>query len=189
MDLAKLQFDFYAKDFQHGNPYSADNDSAAVDRTRSYLSKFSGVQRVYQFLLAESAKNNPPTTFNRKFPGTGDAVTSTVEVAWAFTRDGWKFMQDQIKRQNFGGEQWVLGPYQSQGVDRASMERGILDLYTKDYIEQWRNVLRRSNVNRYANYQDASRKLTLLTGSGAPLLALMWWTSQNTVDRSPWRRR
>ena len=89
-------------------------------------------------------------------------------------------MQDQIKRQNFGGEQWVLGPYQSQGVDRASMERGILDLYTKDYIEQWRNVLRRSNVNRYANYQDASRKLTLLTGSGAPLLALMWWTSQNT---------
>ncbi len=180
MDLAKLQFDFYAKDLQHGNPYSADNDSAAVDRTRSYLSKFSGVQRVYQFLLAESAKNNPPTTFNRKFPGTGDAVTSTVEVAWAFTRDGWKFMQDQIKRQNFGGEQWVLGPYQSQGVDRASMERGILDLYTKDYIEQWRNVLRRSNVNRYANYQDASRKLTLLTGSGAPLLALMWWTSQNT---------
>jgi type VI secretion system protein ImpL len=60
------------------------------------------------------------------------------------------------------------------------MERGILDLYTKDYIDQWRNVLRRSNVNRYANYQDASRKLTLLTGSGAPLLALMWWTSQNT---------
>ena len=185
MDLAKLQFDFYAKDLQHGNPYSADNDSAAVDRTRSYLSKFSGVQRVYQFLLAESAKNNPPTTFNRKFPGTGDAVTSTVEVAWAFTRDGWKFMQDQIKRQNFGGEQWVLGPYQSQGVDRASMERGILDLYTKDYIEQWRNVLRRSNVNRYANYQDASRKLTLLTGSGAPLLALMWWTSQNTAIDLP----
>jgi type VI secretion system protein ImpL len=185
MDLVKLQFDFYAKDLQHGNPYSADNDSAAVDRTRSYLSKFSGVQRVYQFLLAESAKNNPPTTFNRKFPGTGDAVTSTVEVAWAFTRDGWKFMQDQIKRQNFGGEQWVLGPYQSQGVDRASMERGILDLYTKDYIEQWRNVLRRSNVNRYANYQDASRKLTLLTGSGAPLLALMWWTSQNTAIDLP----
>jgi type VI protein secretion system component VasK len=47
-------------------------------------------------------------------------------------------------------------------------------------VEQWRNVLRRSNVNRYASYPDASRKLTLLTGSGAPLLALMWWTSQNT---------
>lgn len=180
MDLAKRQFDFYAQDLQHGNPYSSDSDSAAVDRSRSYLSKFSGVQRVYQFLLAESAKKNPPSSFNQKFPGTADAVTSTVEVAWAFTRDGWKFMQDQIKRQNFGGEQWVLGPYQSQGVDRAAMEKGILDLYSKDYVEQWRNVLRRSNVNRYASYPDASRKLTLLTGSGAPLLALMWWTSQNT---------
>jgi len=94
-------------------------------------------------------------------------------------------MQDQIKRQNFGGEQWVLGPYQSQGVDRGAMEKGILDLYTKDYVEQWRNVLRRSNVNRYSSYQDASRKLTLLTGSGAPLLALMWWTSQNTAIDLP----
>jgi len=70
-------------------------------------------------------------------------------------------------------------------VDRGAMEKGILDLYTKDYVEQWRNVLRRSNVNRYGSYQDASRKLTLLTGSGAPLLALMWWTSQNTAIDLP----
>ena len=80
-------------------------------------------------------------------------------------------MQDQIKRQNFGGEQWVLGPYQSQGIDKSAMEKSILDLYAHDYVEQWRNVLRRSNVNRYGSYQDASRKLTLLTGSAAPLSA------------------
>jgi type VI protein secretion system component VasK len=107
-------------------------------------------------------------------------VDSKVEVAWAFTRDGWKFMQDQIKRQNFGGEQWVLGPYMGQGLDQAAMEKGILDLYTRDYIEQWRNVLRRSNVVRYTNYQDASSKLTLLTQSSAPLLHLFHWVSRNT---------
>ena len=180
LDLARRQFDFYARDLRHGNPYSSDLDAAATDRARAYLSKFSGVQRVYQFLLAEAAKKSPSQSFNQKFPGTADAVSSTVEVAWAFTRDGWKFMQDQIKRQNFGGEQWVLGSYQGQGVDRAAMEKGILDLYSHDYIEQWRAVLRRSNVNRYGSYQDASRKLTLLSGSGAPLLALLWWTSQNT---------
>ncbi len=185
MDLAKRQFDFYAQDLQHGNPYPSDSDSAAIDRSRSYLSKFSGVQRVYQFLLAESAKKTPPTTFNQKFPGTADVVASAVEVAFAFTRDGWTFMQDQIKRQNFGGEQWVLGAYQSQGMDRAAMEKGILDLYAKDYVEQWRKVLRGSNVKAYATYQDASRKLTLLTGSSAPLLALMWWTSQNTAVDVP----
>src|SRR5205814_3621683 len=134
------------------------------------LSKFSGVERVYRFLLSEAAKRTPPTTFNQKFPGSGEAVTSQVEVAFAFTRDGWTFMKDQIKKQNFGGELWVLGPYASQGVDQATMEKGILDLYTKDYIEQWRNVLKKSNVNRYASLQDASRKLTKLTGSDAPLL-------------------
>ena len=180
LDLARKQFEFYAQDLPHGNPYAPDSDGGTVERSRSYLSKFSGFQRVYQFLLSEAAKKNPPQSFNQKFPGSGDAVTSNEPVAWAFTKDGWKFMQDQIKKQNFGGEQWVLGAFQSQGVDRAAMEKGILDAYTHDYIEQWRTVLRRSNVNRYAGYQDASRKLTILTGSGAPLLALLWWTSQNT---------
>ncbi len=186
LTLAKQQFDFYAQDLPHGNPYPSDADSGSVDRSRSYLSKFSGFQRVYQYLLSEAAKKSPPVSFNDKFPGSAAAVTSTVPVQWAFTRDGWKFMQDQIKRQNFGGEQWVLGAYQNQSVDRAAMEKGIMDAYAHDYVEQWRAVLRRSNVNRYAGYQDASRKLTLLTGSAAPLLALMWWTSQNTgVDAPP----
>lgn len=185
MDLAKLQFDFYARDLQNGNPYLAVSEAAAVDRARLYLSRFSGVERVYRFLLSEAAKRNPPANFNQKFPGTSEAVTSTVDVAWAFTRDGWTFMQDQIKRQNFGGEQWVLGNYQAQAVDQASMDKGILDLYRRDYVEQWRNVLRRSNVNKYSNLQDASRKLTILTSSQAPLLALFWWTSQNTAIDLP----
>ncbi len=106
-------------------------------------------------------------------------------MAFAFTKDGWTFMQDQIHKQNFGGEQWVLGNYQGQGIDQATMEKGILDLYTKDYVDQWRKVLRGSNVVRYANLGDASRKLTLLTGSSAPLLALFWWTTQNTAIDLP----
>lgn len=185
MNLAKAQFDFYARDLSNGNPYSALGDSGTVDRARQYLSRFSGVQRVYQFLLSEAAKRTPPTTFNQKFAGTSDAVTSPVEVSFAFTKDGWTFMQDQIRKQNFGGEQWVLGAYTGPGSDQATMEKGILDLYTKDYIDQWRRVLRGSNVNRYANFQDASRKLTLLTSPSAPLLALFWWTTQNTAIDLP----
>jgi type VI secretion system protein ImpL len=185
MSLAKAQFDFYARDLHNGNPFPANGDSGAVDHSRQYLSRFSGVQRVYQFLLAEAAKRTPPTTFNQKFPGTSDAVSSPVEVAFAFTKDGWTFVQDQIRKQNFGGEQWVLGSYMGQGLDQATMEKGILDLYTKDYIDQWRRVLRGSNVVRYANLTDASRKLTMLTGSSAPLLALFWWTTQNTAIDLP----
>jgi type VI secretion system protein ImpL len=184
-DLAKLQFDFYARDLPNGNPFVAASDGPAVDRTRVYLSGFSGVERVYRFLLADAAKGHPPTNFNQQFPGSSEAVTDNVEVAWAYTRDGWKYMQDQIKKQNFGGEQWVLGNYQGQSLDQAAMESGILNRYTGDYVTLWRKVLQNGKVNPYANLQDASRKLTLLTSSGAPLLALFWWVSQNTAVDLP----
>jgi type VI secretion system protein ImpL len=185
MDLAKLQFDFYAKDLANGNPYSTPVDTDARDRTRLYLSGFTGIERAYRALLADAAKGHPGVTFNQKFPGSDQAVTSGVEVAWAFTRDGWKYVQDALKKQNFGGEQWVLGPAQAQSLDPATLEKGILDRYAADYVDTWRNVLKKSNVNRYANFADASKKLTLLTGSGAPLLALFWWTSQNTAVDVP----
>ncbi len=186
-DLAKLQFSFYAHDLPNGNPYPAAGDAGAVDHTRIYLSRFTGIERLYRGLLAEAAKQKPgwPTTFNQQFPGSVAVVTDSVEVAWAFTRDGWKFIQDQIKKQNFGGEQWVLGNYQSQTPDKAAIESGIQDRYTKDYVEQWRRVMKQGHVNAYANFADASTKLTLLTGPAAPLLALFWWTSQNTGIDSP----
>ncbi len=184
-DLAKLQFDFYAHDLPNGNPYAANGDGKAIDQTRVYLSRFSGIERVYRFLLAEAEKGHPPTSFLQQFPGSDAAVTDPASVSWVYTRDGWKFIQDQLKKQNYGGEQWVLGNYQSQAVDKATMESGILDRYGKDYIEQWRKVMNVGHVKPYANLADASTKLTLLTGPGAPLLALFWWVSQNTGLDSP----
>lgn len=185
LDLAKLQFDFYAADLHNGNPYSAIAEDSAVTRSRVYLSQFSGLQRVYQGLLSAVDKQFPAASFNQKFPGTGAAVTSTEPVRGAFTKDGAKVVQDAIRKQNFAGEEWVLGPYKGQMPDKSAMQQGLLNLYSADYIAQWRNVLRKSNVNRYGGLKDASNKLTLLTGSGAPLLALFWWTSQNTCVDVP----
>lgn len=180
MDLAKAQFNFYSSDLPHGNPYSSTTDNETVQHARVYLSKFSGYERVYQFLLSEAAKKGQTVSFNQKFTGSAEAVASTYEVPFAYTKDGWKFIQDAIKKANFGGEEWVLGPYQSQNVDKGAMARGILDLYSKDYINTWRTVLKRSSVLRYGDLKDASRKLNILTSNRAPLLALFWWTSQNT---------
>ncbi len=186
MDLAKLQFDFYAHDLHNGNPYPEPGDAAAIDRGRVYLSKFSGVEWVYQFLLSEASKKNPAMSFNEKFPGSSEAVTSTYKVAWAFTREGWAFMQAQLKNKNFSGEQWVLGSYSAQNVDKDTLEAAIRDRYVADYIKQWRAVLFASRVVPYAGYADASKKLLALTSNNAPLLALFWWTSYNTgIDPPP----
>jgi type VI secretion system protein ImpL len=185
LDLAKRQFDFYASDLHNGNPYSAIADDGAVMRSRVYLSQFSGLERVYQGLLSAVDKQLPPVSFNQKFPGTATVLTSAETVRGAFTKDGAKVVGDAIRKQNFAGEEWVLGPYKGQMPDKATMEKGLMDRYSADYIAQWRNVLKKSNVNRYGGLKDASSKLTLLTGSGAPLLALFWWTSQNTCVDVP----
>ncbi len=185
LDLAKTQFDFYAADLHNGNPYSDKADEGAVKRSRIYLSQFSGLQRVYQGLLGMADKQFPPTSFNQKFQGTGTVLTSTEPVRGAFTKDGAKLVQDAIRKQDFAGEEWVLGPYKGQMPDKATMQQGLMDLYSKEYIAQWRNVLKKSNVNGYRGLKDASTKLTLLTSSSAPLLALFWWTSQNTCVDVP----
>jgi type VI secretion system protein ImpL len=186
MDLAKKQFDFYSRDLHNGNPYPASPDAgAAIERTRVYLSKFSGADRVYQFLLSEAAKKGSSTNFNQKFPGSSETVMSAHPVAYAFTKEGADFMQKEIRKANYGGEQWVLGNYTGQSASKPEMERGILDIYARDYIGQWRAVLKTSHVNAYASLKDASAKLNTLTGSQAPLLALLWWTSQNTAIDLP----
>jgi type VI secretion system protein ImpL len=185
LDLAKRQFDFYASDLHNGNPYSVIAEDGAVMRARVYLSQFSGLERVYQGLLSMADKQFPAISFNQKFPGTVTVVTSSEPVRGAFTKDGAKVVQDAIRKQNFAGEEWVLGPYKGQMPDKATMEKGLMDRYSADYIAQWRNVLKKSNVNRYAGIKDASTKLTTLTGSAAPLLALFWWTSQNTCVDVP----
>ena len=185
VDLAKLQVDFYAHDLVNGNPYSANGDSAAIDHTRLYLSRFSGLERVYQFLLAEAAKHGPAVTFNQKFPGTAEILLSPHPVAYAYTKEGSDFLKSEIRKANFGGEQWVLGNYQSQAVDKDAMMNGILALYAKDYINQWRAVLKTSRLVPYRDLKDASAKLSQLTGSSAPILALFWWTAQNTAIDLP----
>src|SRR5579862_8762351 len=61
------------------------------------------------------------------------------------------------------------------------MQKGIQDLFVKDYIKEWRTVLKTSHVVPYKNLKDAGDKLDTLTRSEAPILALLWWASQNTA--------
>jgi type VI secretion system protein ImpL len=179
-DLAKAQFDFYSRDLHNGNPYSSQGETPAIERTRLYLSKFSGIERVYQALLTEVNKGHTSESFNDHFKGTAAVVTSAHPVAFAYTKPGADLMLKAVHEQKFGGEPWVLGNYQTQTVDKVDMEKGVLNLYGRDFIKQWRTVIQTSKVNSYANLNDAAAKLTTLSGNEAPLLALFWWTSLNT---------
>ena len=185
--LARLQFDFYSEELRVANPYASSNDAATVEKARTYLSLFAGAERVYQVMLAEASKSNPAVNFNRKFPRSAEEVINDREVAGAYTKAGWTFMDNAIRNAEsfFTREQWVLGDHAAASGDRAKLEQELRARYYDDYINQWRDYLKKSAVVRYADFKDASRKLTRLEGPQSPLLALFWLASQNTGVSAP----
>jgi type VI secretion system protein ImpL len=186
LDLAKAQFDFYASDLHNGNPYPQPPDEGAVKKSRAYLAGFPGLQRNYMAALSAADKQFQTASFNQKFPGSAQWVTSTEPVRGAFTKDGAKIVLDAIKNMHFDDEVWVLGENNKEKIlDKATMQQGLMDLYTKEYIATWRAVLKKSNVNGYRGLKDAAGKLTTLSSGSSPLLNLFSWTSQNTCVEVP----
>ncbi len=185
--LAQKQFDFYSEDLKIANPYSSENDGAAVDRARRYLAQFSGLERIYQSMLADASSKKPSVNFNRDFKGSAEVLINNKDVAGAFSRDGWAFMMDAIKRadQYYGGEKWVLGDYAAAAVDRAGLEKELFTRYTTDFIAQWRAYIKGSIVVGYANLRDAAAKLNKTSSNQSPLLAMFWLASLHTgVDNA-----
>ena len=99
---------FYARDLKNGNPFSPTADVPPVQRGRAFLAQFSGVERVYQFMLSAASKKT--VNYNRDIAGSAQAVLNNRDVPGGFTKEGYTFMQDALRRadQFFGGERWVL---------------------------------------------------------------------------------
>lgn len=181
--LARKQFDFYAEDLKNSNPFSPDQDTVAIERGRKYLSQFAGLERVYQFMLAEASREAQPVNFNRQFPGSEQVVINNREISGAFTKAGWGFMREAVKNADkfFGGEKWVLGESSGTTMDPAELEQRLMDRYRNDFIAQWRDYLRVTSVVRYRSLGDAATKLNLVSGNQSPLLAALWLASQHTA--------
>lgn len=182
MQLALKQFEFYAGELKAANPFSSENDTLAVERARRYLKQFGGIDRVYQFMLAEAAKTNPPVNYHQVFPNAAQAVVDRTIVPGAFTRGGWAFLENAFKDPSrfFSGEQWVLGEQGSTGLDPAAIEQ-LRKRYQDDFIANWRAFIKSAVVLRYASLRDAAAKLKLVSGPQSPLLELLALVSQNTA--------
>lgn len=180
--LARRQFDFYSEELKHGNPYSKENDTLAIERARKYLGQFTATERIYRFILAEANRRNPPLNFNKQFPGSAQYITNAMDVQGAFTKQGYVFVDDAIKNfeRFFAGEEWVLGPQASAALDRARIEPELRARYQTELVGNWREYLKNSAVLRYANVEDAAKKLNQLAGNQSYLLALFCLASVNT---------
>ncbi len=180
--LAQKQFDFYSDELLVENPFSSSNDTAAVEKAQAYLSMCAGSDRVYQIMLADANKSIPVINFNRTFAGSSEVVINNRDVAGAYSKAGWAFMQNAIKNApSFAArDEWVLGKYSAAKADSAKLEQDLKARYYADFIGQWRDYLKKSTVVRYADFKDAAKKLSKTASSQSPLLSLFWLASQNT---------
>jgi type VI secretion system protein ImpL len=168
---------------QFSNPLPEKANDTAVARGRAFLRQFNGAERIYQYMLAEAEKKSQPVQFNQRFPAMAAFVTDGYQVPGAFTKAGFRFMQEEAFKtrvdQFLQGESWVVGEG-GPSPDKPKLVAALRSRYAAEYAEQWRRFLRSASVNRYGGLKEASQKLTTLSGNQSPLLKLLSVASWNT---------
>ncbi|HEY8258938.1 MAG TPA: ImcF-related family protein [Gemmatimonadales bacterium] len=182
-DLARRQFDRYARELAIDNPYVTSLDEAAAARARAFLKQSTGTELIYRSMLAEAGAAAPPVQFERNYPAAAGLIRDPYVVPGVYTKAGWNAMEGAFKNveRYFKGEEWVVGSGAPVPTDRAKIGAEIRALYTSDYIAQWRSFLNAASVVRFAGVPDAARKLQTLSSNQSPLLALLALVSRNTA--------
>lgn len=180
--LARKQFEFYSAQLASANPLPSEADAATVEHARQYLGQFNGIERVYQSMLAEAARNNANIEFNRQYPGSAQVLTETHAVPAAFTRSGFVAMQDAIANPDrfYGAEEWVLGQASAVNMSKEKLQTQLRTRYATEYLNQWRSFLRSTTMAHYGSANDAANKLRILSGNRSPLMQLFWVAATNT---------
>jgi type VI secretion system protein ImpL len=182
-DLAARQFDTYASELRHGNPYVMAADSVLVSRARSFLRQFGGSERIYQLMLADADSAIAPIAFNLGPLGSSAYVTNSYEVPGAFTAAGWTFVDNALRNVDrfIAGELWVTGDNATWAADeKARLVAALRARYAVEYADHWRQFLQATSVQRYDGLRDASEKLRVLSSAQSPLLALFAVVSRHT---------
>ena len=184
-DLAAQQFAFYSSELTADNPYSKTNDAALVGQVRTYLNKFSGLQRLYTSMLTDARQKTKTYRFATAHPEGLEVLRAKADVDAAFTSDGWKIMDQSIQHPNgITGETWVLGTTASTNLSTADLSAQLRAMYEKDFIAQWRAFLNATAVLPYGSDPDAASKLSKLSANSSPLLALLCDVADNTNVQS-----
>ena len=189
--LAQAQFAFYASLLNDPSGCMARTvvapDRDTIQHARAYLNGFQGFEHVYQSMLSAANRRVPGVNFNQKFPGSASYIVDAYTVAGAFTKDGFKFMQDAILHPDpyFRGEEWVLGPSSGPPIDRAALSSQLKSIYYADFTQNWRSYLAKAQFVGYRNFADAGMKLNQLDSNTSAMLELFSLVSANTAVPAP----
>jgi type VI secretion system protein ImpL len=185
--LALQQFAFYADELHIDNPFPVKDDplvKEAVGQSRHYLAAFTNANFVYRGYLAKVRQTCkcPPLNFSQKYPDAEGVVREPKVIDPAFTKEGWKIMQNLISRNDWNtDDEWVLGPGAKEAQTRGVSTGDVKKAYQADYVREWREYVKSASVIGLGGPVEASKKLEKLTGNRSPLLELLCEVSENTA--------
>ncbi len=188
MALARKQFEFYAVLLAKENPWPEAEDARIVTHSRGFLNRFTGGEQIYQSMIAKADEATPAAKLADAAPLAPGVLNAPAQVSGAYTAAGYEFMQGAFRNSDryFEGEQWVVGDATaSQTQDRDGILAALRARYTADYVNQWRDFVRNTNVvrpsgARDAGVKDAAKKLGTISGAQSPLLGALAMVASNT---------
>jgi type VI secretion system protein ImpL len=188
--LAQEQFTFYADEIRIDDPYPVKDDrfvDQAVDQARHYLHGFTGANLVYRGYLNKLRQTGKfkALKFLEKYPDATGIVREPQVIDGAFTKDGWKFMQGLISRNDWNtDDEWVLDHGSTDSFAGQVDSSDVRKTYQADYIRVWRDYVKSASMVGLEGPADASRKLDELRGNRSPLFQLLCEVSENTDGTS-----
>jgi hypothetical protein len=96
--IARAQFDFYADYLRNSGGCPLPFDAEAGTRGRRFLAQFSGVDSIYQSMLASANKANKPVNYNRDIKNSKEIIVNDKDVAGAKDGARVKTMSGEIRR-------------------------------------------------------------------------------------------
>lgn len=181
--VARVHFDYFARELPWGNPFDDPADPQLLERARDYLGAFSGDAQLYQSLLGEASADLGEIRFADRYPGSVDLVSNDVTIPGAFTAEGWERVHERLGnlRGLLAREEWVLG--EGRSVSDEELEQLATSLrarYRSDFVDGWTDFLGSASVVRFSGTRDATARLTRLSSNQSPLLELLYLASVNT---------
>ena len=189
--LLHRQLDYYVSDLDKRGklPVTLTEDSVAEEKARTYLRQASGLDQRLRSLLAQLDHQIKPLSVADYAENYRAVLTGPAEFRGAFTKTGSASFQDLVAKGDFGSgeEACVMGL--TAGLTQRALDLEAKDqltsLYYRQYANAWREFLGSFSVIRYANLEDAARRLNILAGPTSPLLGIVRLVAANTGFAPP----
>ncbi len=184
--LARKQFEFYAAELSAGRvPLRVAAEAGLVRRARAHLERFGAAERAYRAIIEAASRQVRPARLADWAPQYADLLPAPVDVDSAFTREGWRFVQDRIwGSDHIVPEACVTGSDAPIAYPPRS-ERDLHLRYAAEYVVAWKAALVRGEAIHFKGMADAAAGLETLSRGNAPILGLPAMLVNNTSGFPP----